>query len=44
MTPWQLVGGAVAISGAAVMLSVQHRLSKQDRAAKDLAQTEAQQA
>lgn len=44
MTPWQLVGGAVAISGAALMLSVQHRLSKQDRAAKELAQAEAQQA
>lgn len=44
MTPVQLVCGAIAIAGAAIMLTVQHRLSRADRAAKRLEEMESEQA
>lgn len=44
MTPVQLICGVIAITGAATMLTVQHRLARTDRAAKKLEEAEGEQA
>lgn len=44
MTLVQIICGAAALAGAGIMLTTQHRLSKQDRAARELEEAEAEQA